>query len=142
MWRQRDRHGDADETLGRIESLIEAAAGESEPGMSWMHELFEIVRPSDGSQTSALSYLVGTVTLLIGCTNWYDRRIADEQQRFQFRRMALAELRGVVSRLRRELGELFAELDRMTDAGAHLQDGARPAERTAGRAVSVMEHAP
>ncbi|MDH3593963.1 MAG: DUF115 domain-containing protein [Rhodospirillales bacterium] len=115
-WGEQDSRAEAEEVFCFIERILDRAAEESEPGIDWIHEIFEAVRPDDPAKLVVTAYLSGTLSICIGCTNWYDRRIADPGDRQRYRRIAIGEFRALVGALRDKLFALFDEVDRRLTA--------------------------
>jgi hypothetical protein len=116
-WSDQDSRAEAEETFCSIEGILDRAAGDPEPGIAWIHDIFEVVRPDNKAKAVITAYLSGTLSICIGCANWYDRRIADLGDRRRCRRIAIEEFRALVGALRDELSALFDEVDlRLTGA--------------------------
>jgi hypothetical protein len=110
-WRRQDCRAQTGEIFQAIEQVLARAEADTDPGIDWLHEIFEIVRPDNQTKLVATAYLSGTVMICIGCANWYDRRIVDAEHRRHYRRIAVVEVRRMVGELKGRLHGLFDDVD-------------------------------
>ncbi len=116
-WGEQDIRAQSEALFRALERILDRAAEETEPGIDWIHEIFEAVRPDNPANSALTAYLSGTLSICVGCTNWYDRRIAAPADRARYRRIAVEEFRVLVAALKDKLLALFDEVDeRLTDA--------------------------
>ncbi len=103
-------------TTGSLFARIDRALAEAEQSpagnMDWLHEVYDALRAANGREEALAVYLRGTMTLSLGCINWYHRRIAEAPARERFRLIALEETRAMVAGLKTRLAELFETVDR------------------------------
>ena len=79
--------------------------------LDWIHEIFEIVRSDNQDKRAATAYLSGSWMIGIGCASWYDRRIADPDQRRRYRRIAIEVFGVMLADMRRRLDALFDDVE-------------------------------
>ncbi len=110
-WNGPARRAEAEQAFGRLEAILERAGAATTPEMDWIHEVFDVVRPNDESGLVAGAFLSGTVSLCLGCSNWYDRRIAHPAARLQGRYILIEEFHTMLRGLKGQLAELFDDVD-------------------------------
>jgi len=110
-WRNEDCRAQAREIFSGIENVLARAEADPDAGIDWIHEIFEIVRPDNQDKRAATAYLSGSWMIGIGCASWYDRRIADPDQRRAYRRIAIEVFGVMVADMRRRLDALFDDVE-------------------------------
>jgi len=110
LWDEQGQISATARTWARIEEVLEQAAAAPDPDLAWVHRLYRIVSDEQERNPFMASFVFGTVTVSLGCTCWYDRRIVDPEQRRAFRRVAIDEFRTLVANMKRMLIELLAEI--------------------------------
>ena len=98
-------------TWGQIEDVLTRAAQAPDPDMSWVHELYQIVKLEEERNPFMASFVFGTVTVSIGCTCWYDTRIAQPEERQVFRHLAIKEFQTLIANMKGMLDELLSEIE-------------------------------
>lgn len=91
---------------------LDRAAAKDDPGLEWVHEMATFLRyDMSHERRVALSFLYGSVLLILGCSWWYDRRLAEADRRADFRRIVIAEVRRSFERMDKRLQQLYQEVD-------------------------------
>ncbi len=111
-WQEQNCRAQAHEIFDAVEQVLARAEADPAAGIDWIHEIFEIVRPDNRAKQAATAYLSGSCMIAIGCLSWYDRRIADPDQRCRYRRIAIEAFGAMVADMRRRLDVLFDEVER------------------------------
>ncbi len=111
VWSALDWRPASDALFARIDRALEEAAQDPAGGMDWLHAIYDALRAADGREEAVAAYLRGTMTLSLGCINWYHRRIVEPGARERFRSIALEETRAMVAGLKSRLAELFEAVD-------------------------------
>ncbi len=93
-------------------ACLDRAAAQDDPDLEWMHELATLVRYDlGGERSTALAFFYGTVLLMLGCSWWYDRRLAEADRRTDFRKAVIAELRASFEGMDQRLKQLYQEIE-------------------------------
>ena len=90
------------------------AAGE--PDLPWFHEVYEIIRPDADTGVVAKSFLSGTLSISMGCINWYDRRLCQVERRGELRRVMTEIFRATVADMKVRLEALYDQVDEQVAA--------------------------
>ncbi len=98
-------------TWGQIEDVLTRAVQAPDPDMSWVHELYQMVKLEEERNPFMASFVFGTVTVSIGCACWYDTRIAQPEERQVFRRLAIKEFQTLIANMKGMLDELLSEIE-------------------------------
>ena len=115
-WSRAERQEEADAMMNRVIELIDDALQSPAPDLSCVDAIFDVVRPDGDVGQVALSYLSGTMMVLLGCATWYGRHLTDPTKRDSYTPMALEELGVSVSTLRDRMADLFEEVDQKIGA--------------------------
>ena len=110
-WVQRQMRVEAERTFVELDQIFADAAASAAPDMDWVHDVCDVMGALDRDCRAMASYLRGTLLISIGCVSWYERRIADEDQRREFRTIAIEEYRTMVDEIQRCLAEQFDQMD-------------------------------
>ncbi len=116
VWRSQDCRTQAQEVFDSVEQVLARVEADPGAGIDWIHEIFEIVRPDNQATLAATAYLSGSWMIAIGCASWYDRRIADPDQRRKYRRIAVEAFGAMVTDMRRRLDALFDDVEQRVSA--------------------------
>jgi len=125
-WRDSGIHAQSTAILDRMDGLLEALAADPGSSGDWLQGFCDAIQAMEGRSPANAALLRGTLQLAVGCASWYDRRISDPTQIGPYRRMAAAELRALVGRIRGALEALLEEID-LTLERPDVPDGATPA---------------
>lgn len=107
LWQESECRDRSRQMFDRIEAILARARQEDDLEFAWIHELYDLVRTDD----VITPYVAGTLTMSSGCAHWYGRRIADQDQRKAYCRLAIEELQAVVAEMKSSLTELFDDMD-------------------------------
>ena len=110
-WASAGVAGQIERAMARIDDIVGRSAAAPEPSMDWLHEIFDSVSPEGGNGLVADSYLSGTLCLIIGSLNWYDRRIASPDDRRRYRRLAIEVFRDTMADIKQRLEAFHDEID-------------------------------
>ncbi len=105
-WSRSERDEEARAIFDQVIGLIDGAAKSPAPD-----PIFDIVRPDADAHQVTLSYLSGSMMLLLGCATWYERHMADDTQRARYAQVALEEMGASVRALRDGMARLFDAVD-------------------------------
>lgn len=111
-WDSKERRAELQATFGRIDGILERALMASEPDLAWLHEIYDIIRPDAESGVVAKSFLSGTLSIAMGCVNWYDRRLCQDERRGELRLLMAEIFRATVADMKVRLEVLHDEVDR------------------------------
>ena len=110
-WGSKERRAELAATFDRIDECLERALAAEEPDLSWLHEVYDVIRMDGDGSVVAKSFLSGTLSICMGAVNWYDRRLCQEDRRAEVRRMSVEILRAAVADIRARLEALYDEVD-------------------------------
>ena len=115
-WSPAEHQQEANAVIERVIELIDDARQSPVPDLSCVDAIFDVVRPDSDVNQVALSYLSGSMIVLLGCATWYGRHLTDPTKRDSYAPMALAELDVSMRVLRDGMADLFEEVDRTMGA--------------------------
>ncbi|MDJ0944116.1 MAG: DUF115 domain-containing protein [Kiloniellales bacterium] len=105
-----------DSVVERLIACLRAAeAGDLEDG-EWVYEVFRLLRAETAARSLTGSFVKGSVTMILGCALWYDKRLRDRSQLGAFRRIALQEAIAALEDFRSRLDRIFADAERVLTA--------------------------
>lgn len=110
-WSRSERDEEARAIFAQVIGLIDDAAKSPAPDLTCVDAIFDIVRPAADAHQVTLSYLSGSMMLLLGCATWYERHMADDTQRARYAQVALEEMGASVRALRDGMARLFDAVD-------------------------------
>lgn len=110
MWDRESEEQKLSDNLDRIDAILERELSRPDIGLDWLCEIYRAVQ-YDSKSPAAPAFLFGTFTLLVGTTWWYDRHVADPDQKQAFRRLAIAHMGASVGRVRERLKKLFDDVE-------------------------------
>lgn len=115
LWNHGERHAEAEQLLAQLCTIIDQAALRPDPGRDWIHTLCEAIDIEGPAPRQVLSFIHGTMMLLLGSTWWYDRRLTSPEAQRRFRRLAMAELRIAIEAMASRLAHLYEDIDAYFD---------------------------
>lgn len=115
-WVAEEKRAELLATFGEIDEILERALTAREPDLAWFHEIYDIIRPDADTGVVAKSFLSGTLSISMGCINWYDRRLSQAERRAELRRLMTEIFRATVADMKVRLEALYDEVDEQVAA--------------------------
>lgn len=110
-----------DAVLERLVACLRAAEAGDLADVEWVHEAFRLLRAETAARSLTGSFVKGSVSMILGCALWYDKRLSDRTQLAAFRRIALQEAIVALEAFRGRIDRIFAEAERTLGSDAAEQ---------------------
>ena len=111
VWDHGERRAEAEAFFAHLCTIIDRAALQPDPGRGWIHELCEAIEHDGPAPVPLWSFLHGSISLMLGTTWWYERRLTSPEAQRRFRRMAMSELRIAIEAMASRLAQLYDDVD-------------------------------
>jgi len=115
-WDADQRVAELSAFFDRIDDTLERACKASEADSSWMVDVGRHVRDTALTSPIIVSYVGGTLGVLVGVARWYARRVVDPQRALEFQHFAAEGIRELSATFRRELSTLYREVETLLGA--------------------------
>ncbi len=112
--------------LERLIACLRAAEAGDLAETEWVHEVFRLLRAEAAERSLIASFVKGSVTMILGCALWYDKRLSDRSQLAAFRRIALQEAVAALEDFRARIAEVFEDAERRLAPAAPAMGASTP----------------
>lgn len=110
IWRATDLNEATHDAFARVDAVLASACELDDPGLTWIHDLYELLDETKTKSPAVGIFLFGTTCMYLGTFWWFDGRIQEVDVRYRFRRAAVRELRSLYSDMDRRLSVLAADV--------------------------------